>query len=66
MLHRIMVALALFAGAGFLALALPGEANAQSPAQKRYLACKQKLQKDPPCDQRWTSACALRCGAKDR
>ena len=44
----------------------PAEAwtKGQIARHERYLACKVKLQKDPPCNQVWTRYCARRCGGR--
>ena len=36
----------------------------QLAAQQRYLACKTKLQAEPPCNDIWTRQCARRCHAR--
>ena len=35
----------------------------QLAAHQRYLACKARLQRDPPCTQGWTRYCARQCRA---
>ena len=64
-----------FIATGLTALALPGTLGlAASPAQaaftakqlaahQRYLGCKARLQRDPPCTQNWTRYCARQCRA---
>ena len=32
--------------------------------QERYLACKTRIQRDPPCNQNWTRYCARQCHAR--
>lgn len=36
----------------------------QIAAHQRYLACKTRLQRDPPCTQNWTRYCARQCRAQ--
>ena len=35
----------------------------QIARQERYLACKARIPKDPPCNQNWTRYCARQCHA---
>lgn len=32
--------------------------------QERYLACRARIQRDPPCHQNWTRYCARQCHAR--
>jgi hypothetical protein len=52
-----------FAAANF-ANAEPVWKPSRHAAQQRYLACKEKLQKDPPCNQNWTGQCVKMCGGR--
>ena len=36
----------------------------QTARQERYLACRARIQKDPPCNQNWTRYCARQCHAR--
>jgi len=63
-------------GAGsLLALAILGAvASVTAPAhawtkgqravQEHYLACRAKIQQEPPCNQNWTRYCARQCHAR--
>jgi len=59
--------LAALALAGFLgfdstpAAAWTKEMNAR---QLRYLACTERIKKEPPCNQWWTRYCARQCHAR--
>jgi len=35
----------------------------QIARHERYLACKARIQRDPPCNQNWTRYCARQCHA---
>jgi hypothetical protein len=35
----------------------------QIARHQNYLACKTRIQKDPPCNQNWTRYCARQCHA---
>jgi hypothetical protein len=35
----------------------------QIARHERYLACKARITKDPPCNQNWTRYCARQCHA---
>ena len=54
--------------ASTLLLASPAQAYTWTPKQiaahQRYLACKVRLQRDPPCTQNWTRYCARQCRAQ--
>lgn len=58
-----LVALALLGSLGFAATADAAMTQKQIARHERYLACKVKLQRDPPCNQLWTRQCARRCNA---
>ena len=36
----------------------------QIARHERYLACKVRIQRDPPCNQNWTRYCARQCNAQ--
>lgn len=64
---RLGMAWAVLPLCGALGLA-PSPAQAaftakQLAAHQRYLACKARLQRDPPCTQSWTRYCARQCRA---
>jgi hypothetical protein len=63
----IATGLTALALVGTLALApFPAQAaftEKQLAAHQRYLACKARLQRDPPCTQNWTRYCARQCRA---
>ena len=62
----IATGLAALALLGTLGLASPAQAEftaKQLAAHQRYLACKTRLQRDPPCTQNWTRYCARQCRA---
>ena len=62
------LALSIFVIIGVLGSAAgPAQAYTWTKGQlarhQRYLACKVRLQKDPPCNQSWTRYCARQCNA---
>ena len=59
-----LVALALFGFLGFDSSPAAAWTKNQIARHERYLACKARLQKDPPCNQVWTRTCARRCGGR--
>jgi hypothetical protein len=59
--------LAAFALLGVLAIdstPAPAWTKNQTARQERYLACRARIQKDPPCNQNWTRYCARQCHAR--
>ncbi len=59
----VLAAASLLATATF-AQAEPGWSQRQLTAQQRYLACRARISKEPPCTQNWTRYCARQCGAR--
>lgn len=58
-----LVTLALLGSVGFASTAGAAMTKKQIARHERYLACKAKLQQDPPCHNNWTRQCARRCNA---
>jgi hypothetical protein len=58
-----LVTLALLGSVGFASTAAAAMTKQQIARHERYLACKAKLQQDPPCQQVWTRHCARMCNA---
>ena len=56
-----LVALALFGFLGFDSSPAAAWTKNQIARHERYLACKARLQKDPPCNQVWTRHCVRMC-----
>lgn len=42
----------------------PGWTPRRKAAQEKYLACKMRLSKEPPCMNVWTRHCAQMCGSR--
>jgi hypothetical protein len=66
--RRVTAGLAALSLLGAIGLAAsPAQAyvwtEKQLAAHQRYLACKTRLQRDPPCTQNWTRYCARQCRA---
>lgn len=59
-----LVGLSLLGLVGFDPTPAEAWTKGQIARHERYLACKVKLQKDPPCNQVWTRHCARRCGGR--
>ena len=59
-----LVVLALFGLLGFDSSPAAAWTKYQIARHERYLACKARLQKDPPCNQVWTRHCARLCGGR--
>ena len=59
-----LVGLALIGLVGFNSSPAAAWTKSQIARHERYLACKARLQKDPPCNQVWTRTCARRCGGR--
>ena len=58
-----VITLAVLGSLGFASTAGAAMTQKQIARHERYLACKAKLQKDPPCMQVWTRHCARMCNA---
>jgi hypothetical protein len=54
---------ALLGLAVFGSTSAPAWTKGQIARHERYLACKTKITKDPPCNQNWTRYCARQCNA---
>jgi len=58
-----LIALALIGLVGFDSTPAAAWTKGQIARHERYLACKTRIQKDPPCNQNWTRYCARQCHA---
>jgi hypothetical protein len=58
-----VLSLSVFAAAS-LANAQPAWKPSRAAQQQKYLACKAKLEKAPPCNQSWTRQCLKMCGGR--
>jgi hypothetical protein len=64
MARTLLSALALVSAFAFSAIPAEAWTKNQAAAQQRYLACKARLQMQPPCNENWTRQCARRCHAR--
>jgi hypothetical protein len=58
-----VLSLGSFAAAS-LAAAEPAWKPSRAKQQQKYLACKARLEKEPPCNQNWTRQCVKMCGGR--
>ena len=58
-----LVGLALLGLLGFDSTSAAAWTKGQIARHERYLVCKARIQRDPPCNQNWTRYCARQCHA---